>query len=170
MLGVVRLYYKYLIENGRATENPATGLYVKGRIRRLPHDLAEREELEAMYHAYKTKTLKDKRDKVLLKIRKRQNEIRQLFFGSEGALKLGNTVKRIMRKLRGQHPKHAKLTSRKIRESVIVYWLKTKDIRTVQYLAGHRYVSSTERYKKLDMEHLKEQVNELHPLRLEKHN
>jgi len=32
-----------------------------------------------------------------------------------------------------------------IRQNVITEWLKEKDLRTIQYMAGHRYVSSTER-------------------------
>jgi len=37
--------------------------------------------------------------------------------------------------------------------------------RTVQYLAGHKYVSSTERYQQLDPEHLKEAIAQFHPLK-----
>ena len=69
-----------------------------------------------------------------------------------------------MDSLREKYPEHSKLTATKIRESVIVFWLKSKDIRTVQYMAGHKYVSSTERYQELDLEHLKEQIEQFHPL------
>jgi len=89
----------------------------------------------------------------------------QLFFGPAGDKKLGNTVKKLMDSLRERYPEHSKLTATKIRESVIVHWLKSKDVRTVQYLAGHKYVSSTERYQELDLEHLKEQIEQFHPLR-----
>ena len=44
-----------------------------------------------------------------------------------------------------------------IRMSVITEYLKTKDLRTVQYMVGHRYVSSTERYKIDNLEDLQEE-------------
>ncbi|CAM4113381.1 hypothetical protein SAMN06265348_103289 [Pedobacter westerhofensis] len=52
-----------------------------------------------------------------------------------------------------------------VRQSVITEWLKEKDLRTVQYMAGHRYVSSTERYKTNDLEDLKDALQKFHPLR-----
>lgn len=59
-------------------------------------------------------------------------------------------------------PNHPKL--RLIRTSVIKNWLKNYDLRTVQYYAGHKYISSTERYVVKDIEHLKKQVLNYHPL------
>jgi integrase/recombinase XerD len=88
----------------------------------------------------------------------------QLFLGPAGDRTLGNSVNQLMYEIRESTPEYSKITSTRIRESVIVYWLKTKDIRTVQYLAGHKYVSSTERYRELDLEHLKEQIGQYHPL------
>lgn len=52
-----------------------------------------------------------------------------------------------------------------LRASVIVNWLKQFNIRKVQYLAGHKYISSTESYKQNNLESLHEAVNEFHPLR-----
>lgn len=51
-----------------------------------------------------------------------------------------------------------------LRASVIVNWLKKFNIRKVQYLAGHKYISSTESYKQNNLESLHEAVNEFHPL------
>jgi len=51
-----------------------------------------------------------------------------------------------------------------LRASVIVNWLKQFNIRKVQYLAGHKYISSTESYKQNNLESLHEAVNEFHPL------
>tara|TARA_R110002111_G_scaffold239915_2_gene301577 strand:- start:511 stop:1404 length:894 start_codon:yes stop_codon:yes gene_type:complete len=51
-----------------------------------------------------------------------------------------------------------------LRASVIVNWLKQFNIRKVQYLAGHKYISSTENYKQNNLESLHEAVNEFHPL------
>lgn len=52
-----------------------------------------------------------------------------------------------------------------LRASVIVNWLKIHNIRKAQYLAGHKFISSTEKYKQDDMESLHEAINEFHPLR-----
>lgn len=51
-----------------------------------------------------------------------------------------------------------------LRASVIVNWLNQYNIRKVQYLAGHRYISSTEAYKQNNLESLHEAINEFHPL------
>jgi len=51
-----------------------------------------------------------------------------------------------------------------IRASVIAGWVKTHDLRQAQYLAGHKYVSSTERYLKADPDKLKKAVLSTHPL------
>lgn len=51
-----------------------------------------------------------------------------------------------------------------IRASVITAWLKQYDIRKVQYLAGHKYVSSTEDYKANVIDELQEDIMKYHPL------
>lgn len=51
-----------------------------------------------------------------------------------------------------------------IRASVLSHWLKTEDIRQVQYKAGHRYISSTEAYQHQDLESLQEDLKKYHPL------
>jgi site-specific recombinase XerD len=51
-----------------------------------------------------------------------------------------------------------------IRNSVIVNWLKIYNLRKVQYLAGHKYISSTERYKQDNLESLHEMINSFHPI------
>ena len=53
---------------------------------------------------------------------------------------------------------------KQLRASVIVKWLKMYNLRRVQYLAGHRYISATEAYKQNEMEGLTEEVNQFHPL------
>ena len=52
-----------------------------------------------------------------------------------------------------------------IRASVIANWLKVHPLRQVQYWAGHKYVSSTERYLLGGLESLKQSVEQFHPLR-----
>lgn len=46
-----------------------------------------------------------------------------------------------------------------------MHWLKTHNLRQVQYMAGHIYVSSTERYKINSLDNLKSKLEKLHPLK-----
>jgi len=52
-----------------------------------------------------------------------------------------------------------------IRSSVITNWLNHYNLREVQYMAGHRYVSSTERYRTDNLEDLQKELEKYHPLR-----
>lgn len=52
-----------------------------------------------------------------------------------------------------------------IRASVIMNWLKLYNIRQVQYMAGHKQISSTERYKEEDIHDLQKQLELYHPLK-----
>jgi integrase/recombinase XerD len=51
-----------------------------------------------------------------------------------------------------------------IRASVITNWLKHYNLRETQYMAGHRYVSSTERYRTDNLEDLQKELEKYHPL------
>jgi integrase/recombinase XerD len=57
------------------------------------------------------------------------------------------------------------VSARQIRQSLIAHWLTKFNLRKVQYLAGHRYVSSTEWYKGNNLDELKREVNLFHPLK-----
>lgn len=60
---------------------------------------------------------------------------------------------------------HPKVRSTKvILSTVIAEWLKTTDKRIVQYMYGHKWVSSIERYNTLNLEGLKEPLRKYHPL------
>jgi site-specific recombinase XerD len=50
-----------------------------------------------------------------------------------------------------------------IRASVITQWLKSYNLRKVQIMAGHRYISSTEKYKANNLDELKKDINSFHP-------
>lgn len=54
-------------------------------------------------------------------------------------------------------------TLEQIRASVIVHWLKLYNLRKVQVMAGHRYISSTENYKANNLDDLKEDIKNYHP-------
>ncbi len=55
-------------------------------------------------------------------------------------------------------------TLMQIRPSVITNWLNHYNLREVQYMAGHKYVSSTERYRTDNLEDLQEELKKYHPL------
>ena len=50
-----------------------------------------------------------------------------------------------------------------IRASVILEWLKRYNKREVQYMAGHRHISSIEYYQTQELTSLTEQINKHHP-------
>lgn len=52
-----------------------------------------------------------------------------------------------------------------IRISVIAEWVKKHNLREAQYMAGHRYVGSTELYQQTNMEDLKKDVKAYHPFK-----
>lgn len=54
-------------------------------------------------------------------------------------------------------------TLEQLRASVIVHWLKLYNLRKVQIMAGHRYISSTENYKANNLDDLKEDIKNYHP-------
>ncbi len=221
----IRHYFNYLVKTGKIKSNPAQGVYVRGIARRLPHDLAEYDELVKLYETYPVKDIRDQRNKVILglltfqaltieeletleadhinlregKIRiigtDRTNErilkleasqvfelqeyfsktrsrilygpkvneperITQLIIGMEGGRALSGEVAWMMRRLK--HPKVRQASQ--IRASVIAEWTRRYDVRIVQYMSGHKYVSSTERYQATHLEDLKEQLAKYHPL------
>ena len=222
----IRHYFNYLVKAGKIKSNPAQGVYVRGIARRLPHDLAEYDELIKLYDDYPVKDVRDQRNKVILgllifqaltieeleiledqhinlregKIKivgtDRTNErvlkleasqvfelqeylnktrsrilygpkvnepekITQLIIGREGGTKLSGEVAWMMRRLK--HPKVRQASQ--IRASVIAEWTRRYDVRIVQYMSGHKYVSSTERYKATNLEDLQEQLRKFHPLK-----
>lgn len=55
--------------------------------------------------------------------------------------------------------------SRQLRASVLMNWLKTNNIRQVQYMAGHKSIRSTESYRGQDLTDLTKQLELFHPLR-----
>ena len=89
-------------------------------------------------------------------------DIQRLFVSMNSCEDIKSTLLHLNYALRKLSPKYKH--ARQIRQSVITEWLKEKDLRTVQYMAGHRYVSSTERYQSNNLEDLKEALDKYHPL------
>lgn len=94
-----------------------------------------------------------------IKVRKNVESLR-LFIPNNARLDI--TVLRIVKLLKKIN--HKVKNSHQIRASVIANWLKQYNLRQVQILAGHRYISSTERYLQDDLENLHEIVNNFHPI------
>jgi len=86
----------------------------------------------------------------------------QLFISMHGSENIKNSFLHLVYALRKLNSKVT--TAGQIRQSVITIWLKNRNLRTVQYMAGHRYVSSTERYQSNNLEDLQHQLEKLHPL------
>lgn len=86
----------------------------------------------------------------------------QLLLTKGNSDRLHNAIQKLLEKLKKQHKAIENL--QQLRASVITHWLKVHNLRRVQYMAGHRYVSSTESYLINDLEDLKEEVNRYHPM------
>lgn len=57
------------------------------------------------------------------------------------------------------------INAKQIRSSVITEWLRKNNLRQVQYMAGHKYVSSTERYQLNNLDDLQNELRTHHPRR-----
>ncbi len=86
----------------------------------------------------------------------------RLFVQRQGGEYFYGITQTLLRQLRQVNPRIRNLDQ--IRASVITHWLKAYDLRKVQYLAGHKYVSSTEAYKQNVLDGLQEAVAKFHPL------
>ncbi len=70
--------------------------------------------------------------------------------------------KRLSEEIRNANKKF--INFQQVRTSVITHWLKQYNLRQVQYMAGHRYVSSTESYLANQMEDLHNDIDHYHPI------
>jgi len=75
----------------------------------------------------------------------------------------GNRIKHMISQARKLNPRI--LSAVQIRSSVITHWLKDHHLREVQYMAGHKYVSSTEYYQLNHLDDLQSEVNRHHPMK-----
>ena len=86
----------------------------------------------------------------------------RLFVSAGSGERLHNALALLMRELRERHTffKEAK----QLRASRLALWLRCYGLREVQHMAGHRYVSSTERYRATDLRRLQASLVKHHPL------
>jgi integrase/recombinase XerD len=87
----------------------------------------------------------------------------QLFISINGSEYVKNSLLHMFRGIQKTHPEIR--NPKQIRASVITWWLKSYNLRQVQYMAGHKYVSSTERYQLGNLDKLQSRLEKLHPLR-----
>lgn len=96
----------------------------------------------------------------LLEITKKETDL--LFVSVGKSNDLHNVITKLMQQVKKLSKKVTTLNQ--IRTSVIANWLKNYNLREAQYMAGHRYVSSTEAYLINNLEDLQEDINKYHPV------
>jgi site-specific recombinase XerD len=99
--------------------------------------------------------------KQILQCRKNTENIQELFMSLTGGKGLNNALSILVTHLKKMNGKVKNLDQ--LRASVIVHWLKLYNLRKVQVMAGHRYISSTEAYKASHLDDLKEDIKNYHP-------
>lgn len=81
------------------------------------------------------------------------------------AIATGNGIniwKRFSEEIRNTNKKF--INFKQVRTSVITHWLGQYNLRQVQYMAGHRYISSTESYLANQIEDLQADIDQFHPI------
>jgi integrase/recombinase XerD len=78
------------------------------------------------------------------------------------ARNISNRMQHMIVQLRRLNPKV--INANQLRNSVITFWLQRYNLRQVQYMAGHKYVSSTERYQRLNKDDLQSELQKHHPM------
>jgi site-specific recombinase XerD len=85
-----------------------------------------------------------------------------LFITNYKKINLNNVIRNINKELKLINYNYQNAIQ--IRNSVIVNLLKQHNLRKTQYLAGHKYISSTERYQQDNLESMHEMINTFHPI------
>jgi integrase/recombinase XerD len=86
----------------------------------------------------------------------------RVFMTKRGGSDLNNRITALLKLINSINPLITQ--AQQLRASVITYWLKNNNLRQTQYMAGHRYVSSTEAYLVNDLDDLMEDIGKFHPL------
>lgn len=76
---------------------------------------------------------------------------------------INNRIQHMFDQLQKLNPKV--INAKQIRSRVITEWLRQNNLRQVQYMAGHKYVSSTERYQTSHLEDLQNELRHHHPMK-----
>ena len=76
---------------------------------------------------------------------------------------INNRIQYMFNQLKQLNPKV--ISAKQLRSSVITEWLRKNNLRQVQYMAGHKYVSSTERYQCNNLDDLQNELQQHHPMK-----
>ena len=95
-------------------------------------------------------------------LKQKEQPTQQLLLPSNKGNSLSNVLIRIANEIRRQNEDISDL--KQLRQSVIANWIKQHNVREAQYLAGHRYISSTEKYQQHNLDELKEEVERFFPV------
>ena len=98
--------------------------------------------------------------KQILEATKKQTS--KVFISVGTSLNFSNIMQKLIKTIKAKHPKIQ--DTKQIRNSVITNWLKGYNLRKVQYMAGHRYVSSTEAYQVNNIDELQDDIKKYHPI------
>lgn len=131
-------------------------LFIKGskKSNERTLELKSHQIMEVMEYQLKTRL-------ALLKIA--QKETNQLFISKGKNTHSNNNWKRLSQVIKAQTPKF--INFKQVRASVITHWLGMYNLRQVQYMVGHKYVSSTESYLVNRLEDLQNDIDKYHPIR-----
>ena len=86
----------------------------------------------------------------------------KLIVSAGSGVTIHNMLTEILPQIKVINPKVSSI--KQIRTSVITMWLKLYNLRQVQHQSGHRWVSSTERYKVNDITQLTTDILKYHPI------
>lgn len=131
-------------------------IYIKATYRTNSRTLQLKPNQILLFHQY----IHEIRPKLL-----NGNASNCLLIGIRGIAMSGEDItKHIKRSFKELYP-NRKVNAQTIRQSVIANLLKNgHDLSLVQNFAGHKYPSTTERYKQSEIETLKAAVNKYHPI------
>ncbi len=99
--------------------------------------------------------------KQLLKLKGQSSD--KLFITIGDSQQMKDALKELLNELQRKYPFLISFTQ--IRTTVIYFWVKEKNIRETQYLAGHASIHSTQRYKQVSLDDLQLQLDLFHPLK-----
>ena len=107
------------------------------------------------------------REGLLYKSERQAEQVAQLFISVSGSVGIKKVLSNLLHDIRKANGRIKSL--RQVRASVIVDWLTALQFTggTV-YVAGHRYVSSTESYRAHDVEALSKDMDVYHPLQMKR--
>ena len=132
-------------------------IYIKGSGKNNSRELTLKPHQILLFHHYQSEI----RPKLL-----KQNQSDYFIIGQRGIPMPGEDItKHVKRSFKG-YSNLGKVNCQRIRQSVITNLLKAgNDLRIVQVFAGHKYPSTTERYKQTSLEELKREIDRYHPMK-----